>query len=406
MERAVKVQRYNHEGTDMTPATTPENENQRMLTLRSFRVLDTSPETAFDEIAELAAELCETPIALVSLVDESRQWFKAKVGLEPRETARSIAFCSHAILRNEIFVVPDTLDDKRFSDNPLVTGPPNIRFYAGAPLFTDDGCGLGTLCVIDKKPREFDPLQRKALSVLRQHVMNLLVLRRQNVSLQTLNEELEAFTYSAAHDLSAPARRIVSFCAILNEESGASLNTEAKTIIGRIEKSAVDMRELVKSLLSLSRVNRNTIKAEKIDIGALAQNILSELKQNDPNRRVETHIAEALYAYGDKHLIRIALENLIRNSWKFTSGKEVGRIEVGDVLRDGSRFFYVKDNGAGFSMTYAKDLFKPFKRLHVESEFTGSGIGLSIVRRIVNRHGGTVFAESEPDAGATFYFAI
>lgn len=390
----------------MIPAPAPENENQRIFTLQSFRVLDTAPETAFDEIAELAAELCETPIALVSLVDESRQWFKAKVGLEPREIARSIAFCSHAILKNDIFVVPDTLDDKRFSDNPLVIGPPNIRFYAGAPLFSDDGYGLGTLCVIDRKPRKFDRLQRKTLAVLRQQVVNLLELRRQNTSLQALNEELEAFTYSAAHDLSAPARRIVSFCAILNEEFGISLGPEEKSIIGRIEKSAVDMRELVKSLLSLSRVNRNTINAEKIDIAALAKNIFFELKQNEPKRKVETLVSDNLYAYGDKHLIRIVLENLIRNAWKFTARKELSRIEVGDVLRDGSRFFFVKDNGAGFNMAYAKDLFKPFKRLHVETDFTGSGIGLSIVRRIVNRHGGKILAESEPDAGATFYFAI
>ena len=138
----------------MSEARLPENEHERLNSLYNYHILDTVADSAFNELVELTAEICEVPIALISLVDESRQWFKARVGLDVQETERSIAFCAHAILQNDIMIVSDTYNDSRFNDNPLVTGFPHIRFYAGAPLITEDGYGLGTLCVIDDKPRQ------------------------------------------------------------------------------------------------------------------------------------------------------------------------------------------------------------------------------------------------------------
>lgn len=174
----------------MKIAQLPGDEVDRLAVLSSYEVLDTSPELAFDDLVKLAAQICETPIALISLVDDSRQWFKAKVGLDAEETPRDIAFCSHAILQpEELLVVQDTLADVRFADNPLVTGAPGIRFYAGAPLVTPEGHALGTLCVIDRVPRDFAEVQRRALRALSNYVVAQLVLRRQARQLRAEMEE-------------------------------------------------------------------------------------------------------------------------------------------------------------------------------------------------------------------------
>jgi len=156
----------------------PKNEAHRLQVLWQYDVLDTVPEEVFDEMADLAALICEAPIALISLVDEDRQWFKARVGTTLKETSRDISFCAHAILGTDVLIVPDATKDTRFKDNPLVTEKPRIRFYAGAPLITPDGHALGSLCVMDKAPRTLRPQQKQALQTLARHVMTQLELRR------------------------------------------------------------------------------------------------------------------------------------------------------------------------------------------------------------------------------------
>lgn len=165
----------------------PTNEAARRAALQRYAILDTEPEQAFDDLALLATYVCQTPIALISLVDENRQWFKSKVGLAVSETSRDIAFCSHAILQSDIFVIPDTLQDERFRNNPLVISEPHIRFYAGAPLISEEGYALGTLCVIDRKPRELSPAQREALAALSRLVLGQLEFRH---NLMLLKEAL------------------------------------------------------------------------------------------------------------------------------------------------------------------------------------------------------------------------
>lgn len=159
-------------------APVPKNEKQRLKILWQYDVLDTVPEEVFDDLTELAARICGAPIAVISLVDEKRQWFKSRVGISQRETARDISFCAHAILRPDLFIVPDATKDARFARSPLVTSDPRIRFYAGAPLVTPDGHAIGTLCVIDQVPRDLSADQRQALRVLARHVMTQLELRR------------------------------------------------------------------------------------------------------------------------------------------------------------------------------------------------------------------------------------
>src|SRR6476660_7004023 len=165
------------------------NEKQRLKVLWQYDVLDTVPEEVFDDLTELAARICEAPIAMITLVDEKRQWFKSKVGVTVSETSRDISFCGRAIEQSDLFIIPDATMDQRFANNPLVISDPKIRFYAGAPLITPDGYALGTLCVIDKVPRELRPEQQQALRVLARHVMTQLELRRRTGALTQAHAE-------------------------------------------------------------------------------------------------------------------------------------------------------------------------------------------------------------------------
>src|SRR5579859_5566736 len=168
---------------------TLDNEKKRLKVLWQYEVLDTVPEALFDDLTELAAGICEAPIALISLVDEKRQWFKSKFGTTVNETSRDVSFCAHAIQQTDLFIIPDATQDERFANNPLVISDPKIRFYAGAPLITPDGYALGTLCVIDKVPRELRPDQQQALQILGRHVALQLELRRRSRELSGVRQE-------------------------------------------------------------------------------------------------------------------------------------------------------------------------------------------------------------------------
>jgi len=192
--------------TKFTKAPAPATEKKRLKVLWQYDVLDTVPEEVFDDLTELAARICEAPIALITLVDEKRQWFKSRIGITVKETSRDISFCGHAICQSDLFIVPDAMHDKRFSHNPLVTAEPKIRFYAGAPLVTPDGHALGTLCVIDKVPRELTSDQRQALRVLARHVMTQLELRRHTKELATAHEHREQIQKELDHTRAALAK--------------------------------------------------------------------------------------------------------------------------------------------------------------------------------------------------------
>jgi GAF domain-containing protein len=211
-------------------AAPPSNEIKRLKILWQYEVLDTVPEEVFDDLTELAARICDAPIALVSLVDEDRQWFKSKIGMTQQETSRDISFCAHAIRGEGLFIVPDATKDKRFSHNPLVTSDPKIRFYAGAPLITADGHALGSLCVMDNIPRELRPDQQQALRVLARHVMTQLELRRHGREL--------AQAHKAHQDLGEELRKARSDLARLKLELAKAKTKRTSPIARRKSKPA------------------------------------------------------------------------------------------------------------------------------------------------------------------------
>ncbi len=237
-------------------------------------------------------------------------------------------------------------------------------------------------------------------------VRHLRELRRARTQLEAANRELEAFSYSVSHDLRAPLRAIDGFSQALVEDYGEGLDATAKDFLRRVRAAAQRMGELIDDLLALSRITRASIQRKPVALGGLAREILEQLRASEPARCVETVVASPLDVVGDRGLLRVALSNLLGNAWKFTRDREPARIELGAQERDGERVFYVRDNGAGFDMAYADQLFRPFSRLHAAHEFSGTGIGLATVQRALARLGGRVWAESAVGEGATFYFTV
>jgi signal transduction histidine kinase len=231
-------------------------------------------------------------------------------------------------------------------------------------------------------------------------------LERSVSELRALNEELGAFAYSVSHDLRAPLRSIDGFSQILLEDKGAVLGDDGRKHLDRVRAAATHMGALIDDMLVLSRITRDEMSPRSVDLTALARSVVDELRAREPQRYVEFVSNGALPATGDERLLRVALTNLLGNSWKFTRSRDPAHVSFGGETRDGEAVFFVKDDGVGFDMRYAQKLFGAFQRLHNRSEFEGTGIGLATVQRIVHRHGGRVWAESEVDKGTTFYFTL
>lgn len=232
--------------------------------------------------------------------------------------------------------------------------------------------------------------------------------------LEQTNRELEAFTYSASHDLRSPLNNILGFSQILLDEYAAEMDDRGKRYVQNIRTSCLQMNQLINDLLGLAFATRAPLNKEQVDLSTLVQLVADALRENEPDRDVEFVIAPGLIVDGDLRLLRLALENLIGNAWKFTGGKEHAKVEFGMLEQSetersssgGATTYFVRDNGAGFNMEYADKLFQAFQRLHGSSEFPGTGVGLATVRRIIRRHGGTIWAEGKVGKGATFYFTL
>ncbi len=595
-------------------AVLPPDETQRLESLREYEMLDTSAEACFDDLTELAARICGAPIALISLIDEKRQWFKSRVGLDVAETTRDIAFCAHAIQQKELFIVPDATLDARFADNPLVMGEPGIRFYAGAPLLAPDGHALGTLCVIDRVSREMNADQQQALRLLSRHVMaqfelhrrtlevqrlrlereeisatlqqehsdaeslrqdrarlidaeqdgrrllqitersrlallsvledhkhaeatlresetryrTLLetapfpvvitrlrdgilrygnkraemqfgILREQGIGkpakdfyldtqerdrflkrllrettivdqelrlraadgtpfwaqisatiiefegepaifssindisarkqaedevrqlntvleqrvvertaqLQIINKELESFAYSVSHDLKAPLRGIDGYSRLLLEDHAAQLDAEGNIFLGNIRRGAKQMGQLIEDLLAYSRIERRAFQHDQVNLLSLVERSIAERADEIAARNVHIKVdIPAQVVNADRDGLAMVLRNLLDNALKFTVSVPEPAIEIGMRTEAHACILWVRDNGIGFDMTFHERIFEIFQRLQLAEDFPGTGIGLAIVRKALQRMGGRIWAESIPGQGATFYLEL
>jgi two-component system sensor histidine kinase/response regulator len=262
------------------------------------------------------------------------------------------------------------------------------------------------------KPFKLDALLAvlsRALAVRQLRLENLALQQRvseRTAELETANRELEAFSYSVSHDLRAPLRHIDGYSNMLLETAAARLLEEDKQLLGKINASAVRMRELIEGLLSLSRLGRQPLSKQPLQLAGLVQQELDELSKEREGRTVEVHVDGLPDCVGDPSLLKQVFANLLSNAFKFTRGKERAVIGVGCWERGGETVYFVRDNGAGFDLQYAEKLFVPFQRLHRADDFDGTGVGLTIVQRIIHRHGGRIWAEAEVDKGAAFYFTL
>lgn len=593
------------------------HEAERLDALRLYDVLDTPPEAPFDDLAELAAHICEAPIALISLVDEDRQWFKSRVGLDVTETARNLSFCAHAIHQADLFIIEDATRDERFADNPLVSEEPRIRFYAGAPLITPEGHALGTLCVIDREPRQLSPDHQRALRVLSRHVMTQLELRRRDREAQQLREErlhliaklreehealeqrvaertaelarseqessrqltlatqsrrallnvledqkqaeaalqeqeaffrliaenmgdfvavldlegrrlynsppyrslfgdleilkgtdsfaeihphdreeirrvfhetirtgegqrasfrfllpngqtrdmesqggvirgedgrvekvvvvsrditarkrleneirqlnieledrvkartaelaavnaeLETFTYSVSHDLKAPLRAIDGYSRLLFEGHASRLDEEGRLFLNNVRSGVEQMHQLIDDLLAYSRMERRDLQLVPMAIPELVASVLDERQEDIQSRhvQVETEVG-ALSVQADPEGLTMALRNLLDNALKFSRDRQPARIHISATPKENSIILAIRDNGIGLDMQFQDRIFDIFQRLQRAEDYPGTGVGLAIVRKAMQRMGGRAWAESAPGQGATFFLEL
>ena len=265
-----------------------------------------------------------------------------------------------------------------------------------SPMRTETGT-LVSAAIRDITDRKFSE------AALNQQRSDLL---RSNTELTAMNKELEAFSYSVSHDLRAPLRSIDGFSLALLEDFGDKLDAEGKENLQRVRAATQRMGVLIDDLLNLSRMTRTGMKLEEVDLSAMARGIAAGLQNTQPERHADFRIHDQLREHADSHLMKIALENLLGNAWKFTSKRDSARIEFGKTRANGKSVYFVRDDGAGFDTAYADRLFGAFQRLHDSSEFPGNGIGLATVQRIIHRHGGQIWAESTVGKGATFYFTV
>lgn len=390
-------------------------EEKRLQLLESYSILDTLPEADFDNLTSIASQICNIPISLITLLDSDRQWFKSHYGLDVSETPREHAFCAHAIQdANKIFIVHDAREDERFHDNPLVTGYPNVIFYAGVPLTNSAGLPLGTLCVIDHKPNVLSEAQLTALKSLANQVMNLLELRRNKLylekailELEEANNELERFAFVAAHDLKSPLNNISSMSQLLKQNYSSKLDNQGQNLIGSIQNSSDQLRSLIDGLLDFTKSNKIIhISKSEISLEKLKDDLTILFSFESKCVIKVTSYLE--YIYANKTAIEQILINLVSNSIKYND-KPFTEIEL--KIKNNNDLQYeitVEDNGSGIAKEHYTKIFQIFETLSDKDQFgnQGNGIGLATVKKLVENLGGKIHVESEIGKGTSFTFTI
>jgi two-component system, sensor histidine kinase len=390
-----------------------ELEWERLAALRSYEVLDTPPEAAFDRITVLAADLFDTPIAAVSLIDSERQWFKSRVGLEAEETPRKAAFCDHTIRGDGVLVVPDATLDARFADNPLVVDGPRIRFYAGAPLKLNGGAALGALCVIDTEPRSgLTADEERRLTTLAQVVMDELELRLAGRQLIEAKAQAEAavrakadFLANMTHELRSPLTSIIGFSGLLTA-SGA-LEGKDRHFAERIQAASNGLLALVNDVLDLGKLEAGAVQVidQPVAVRGFLQDLISlfRVQADAKGLNLALQVADEVPAaiLTDAAWLRQILTNLLSNAVKFT---EAGEVTLRAAVDDGKALFEVRDTGPGIPADRLEHVFERYGQADAEvaRRHGGTGLGLTISRGLATTLGGDLGVRSRLGEGATF----
>lgn len=398
----------------MISAKEYENEPERIEDLKSYSIIDTLPEEDYDNLTKLAVQICGTPIALISLVDEKKQWFKSHQGWKISETPREFAFCTHAFQNpKEILVIPDARIDERFHDNPLVKEDPEIVFYAGVSLISPQGHPFGSLCVMDHKPRNLSEDQITALKSLSKQVINLLELRKSRMDLDfllensiTKNKEVENFAYVIAHDIKSPLNNIMGLTELVLLSQESQLSEIDRDNIQLIKYASNKLREFVDALLAYSK-SGELIKEVKSTI--LVSELESEIEALYPIKEKgqitwQANVNEIIV---NRIAIKQILVNLIGNAIKYNDKDEIW---INVLIRENQDFYEMSilDNGRGISKEDQKRIFNLYEVVNMKDKFgrSGDGIGLATVKKLVTRLGGDIRVESEEGKGSKFIFTI
>ncbi len=425
----------------MLVAPLPDNEALRLQALRQYGVLDTEPEEAFDELTQLAASICQAPIALISLVDAQRQWFKSKVGLDAQQTCRDVAFCAHAILQNQIFVVEDALKDERFATNPLVTFEPHIRFYAGVPLITRSGLALGTLCVIDYIPRSLTNEQCKALQTIAHQVMTQLELRaslkilkgvlaerrrmeeaahKARKAAEAANRAKSEFLATMSHEIRTPMNAVIGMTDLLLD---TELTEKQRDFVETIHSSGEALLTIINDILDFSKIESGKLQLEQrpFNLRSCIEESFDLLAPEAAQKGLElVHLIDEStpeIIVGDINRLRQILVNLLCNAVKFTEAGQVTlavkarKLEVELDKQASERYeilFAVKDTGIGIPTERLNRLFQPFSQVDASHarHYGGTGLGLVICQRLSQMMGGRIWVNTEVGKGSTFSFTV
>ncbi len=359
------------------------------------------------------------------VVENLAVWIRAGLESKGEDACRlSDSPCSKAIEQGSVFTIKAHLGTQFGDDCCSLATTTRAESFIGTPLLDGAGRTIGIMGIVDDKPLEdsqaLQPilemfaaraaaeLERQAAEQAIRHQRDQLEreVQQRTVELRTSNEELESFAYSVSHDLRAPLRAIDGFSLALLEDYGERLDETAASYLQRVRAGTQRMGMLIDDMLQLSQVTRGEFACQPVDLSSLANSVIRQLQESSPGREVLVSVEPNRVVEGDHRLLGVLLDNLLGNAWKYTSKKDHSRIEFGCIRQDNGQVFFVRDNGVGFNMKYVNKVFAAFQRLHSGSEFEGSGIGLATVQRIVNRHGGRVWAEAEEGKGATFYFTL
>lgn len=395
----------------MISAPFPDNEQERLRRLKELDILDTLEEQAYDDLTHLAAQICDTPIALVSLIDNDRQWFKSHLGLEATETPRELAFCAHAILDDNVFIVEDSDKDERFKDNPLATEEPHVKFYAGAPLILDNNIHLGTLCVIDKKARHLSDEQIFSLEALARQVVGQLELRLKIKEMTHLDEAKDEFLAMVSHELRTPLTSIHGSLGLLANQA-KQLPDDSFQLVDIAHRNTSRLLNIVNDILDLAKqeAGKFDINPQIVDLQQLAEQAVQlnqdYCKQCNCQIKFEPRNSTPIMINGDPDRLLQVLGNLISNAAKFTRPDDT--IDISTEVRGNKAWLKITDHGSGLTEQQLGQLFEKFKQASTNGnhKLPGTGLGLIISKNIVELHQGEIGCESTPGVETTFFITI